>query len=148
MNKFLQNEIFILASRVFIGLIFIIAGMEKIIAPEEFAISISNYKILPDFSLNIFAIIIPWIEVVTGLFMMFNIQSKENSFIVLNLYILFTVMIIIAVLRGLDIDCGCFGTNDGQQVGLIKIIENLLQILIVFNIFRNSNKSKNNISLI
>lgn len=50
-------------------------------------------------------------------------------------------MVLTAILRGLDIDCGCFGTSDGQKVGLLKIGENIGLIILSLYIFFFGNNS-------
>jgi hypothetical protein len=46
--------------------------------------------------------------------------------------VVFFIAISISLARGLDIDCGCFGTSDGAKVSLIKLGENLVLIFIGF----------------
>jgi hypothetical protein len=36
----------------------------------------------------------------------------------------FIVAVAVAMARGLDIECGCFGTADGTRVGFVKLLEN------------------------
>lgn len=141
MKSILANKYLILFSRFILGFIFVYAAVEKIADPDGFAVSISNYRILPVAMVNIFAIALPWLELITGILLIYGICTKENSFIIGNLMLVFTIMIMIAVLRGLDIDCGCFGTGDAQKVGLIKIIENLILLIVSFNLFKVSKKS-------
>lgn len=141
MKSILANKYLILFSRFILGFIFVYAAVEKIADPDGFAVSISNYRILPIAMVNIFAIALPWLELITGILLIYGICTKENSFIIGNLMLVFTIMIMIAVLRGLDIDCGCFGTGDAQKVGLIKIIENLILLIVSFNLFKVSKKS-------
>jgi hypothetical protein len=38
---------------------------------------------------------------------------------------LFVFVVAAAVARGLDIECGCFGTSDASRVGTAKLIENV-----------------------
>ena len=109
--------------------VFIFAAAGKISDPEVFAVAISNYRIVPLFAINFFAIILPWIEIVAAILLLFGVSVKENSTILSGLLVVFILMIGIAVLRGLDINCGCFGTNDGANVGLAKIGENILLLL-------------------
>ena len=40
------------------------------------------------------------------------------------LMVVFTVAVAQAVARGLDFECGCFGTADGSRVGARKLLEN------------------------
>jgi uncharacterized membrane protein YphA (DoxX/SURF4 family) len=129
MIKILSNKYFLLLLRIVLGLIFIFAAIEKIITPENFSVSIANYKILPVELINIPAITLPWIELVSGLLLLLGIWVKENSAIIIFLLIVFTIAIIISLFRGLNIDCGCFGTIYGSRIGLMKVTENILQII-------------------
>jgi uncharacterized membrane protein YphA (DoxX/SURF4 family) len=142
MKSILANKYLLLISRLVLGFIFIYAGAEKIADPDGFAVSISNYRILPIQLVNIFAVAIPWLELFSGILIIFGFSVKENSFIIGSLMTLFTFMVLVAVLRGLDIDCGCFGTGDAQKVGLLKIVENLVLIVLSFNLFNVTNKSE------
>ncbi len=133
MKKIIKNRNLLLLFRVIIGLVFIVAGVEKIANPESFAVSIENYKILPVFIINIVAIPLPWIEFVAGLLLIFGVSVKENITIINLLLVIFIAIVLTALLRGLDIDCGCFGTLDGQKVGMRKVAENI--ILLAFGLF-------------
>lgn len=137
---FLTNKYFLFIVRFFIGFIFIFAGTEKIADPASFAEAIANYKIAPTFLINIFAISIPWIEVVTGILFIFGKFVKENAVIYIFLMTIFTLMVFAAVMRGLDINCGCFGTADAQAVGLTKILENIGLILLGIYVIMVSDK--------
>lgn len=129
MIALLKNQKVLLLFRIVIGIIFILAGIEKIANPEGFAISIENYKVLPVQIVNLLAIPLPWIELIPGLFLLFGISVKENSLIINSLLIVFIILVLTAVLRGLDIECGCFGTFDGHKVGVLKISENTILLL-------------------
>ena len=127
MKNLFSNKYLLLMIRITLGFIFIYSGAEKITDPEAFAISISNYRLIPVSILNIFAIALPWIELFAGVLLMFGIAVKENSTIIFSLLLIFTIAIIISLFRGLSIDCGCFGK--GTQIGLMKLGENLLMLV-------------------
>ncbi|MBK8946534.1 MAG: DoxX family membrane protein [Ignavibacteriae bacterium] len=112
-------------TRIYLAVYFILSGLGKINNLDFFANSIENYKIFPTEIINILAIIIPWIEVISGALLLLGIYIRENSLIIASLLFVFTIAVISAVLRNLDIDCGCHGTIDGQKVGILKIIENI-----------------------
>jgi uncharacterized membrane protein YphA (DoxX/SURF4 family) len=128
MKNLFSNKYLLLVVRIVLGLIFIYAGAEKISDPEAFAVSISNYRLLPVVTLNFFAITLPWIELVTGLLILFGIAVKENSSIIFLMLLVFTIAIVISLFRGLSIDCGCFGK--GSQIGLLKLGENILMLVV------------------
>jgi uncharacterized membrane protein YphA (DoxX/SURF4 family) len=128
MKNLVSNTYLLFIVRIILGLIFIYAGAEKISDPEAFAVSISNYRLLPVVTLNFFAITLPWIELVTGLLILFGIAVKENSSIIFLMLLVFTIAIVISLFRGLSIDCGCFGK--GSQIGLLKLGENILMLVV------------------
>jgi putative oxidoreductase len=130
MKKILTNKYFLLVCRIVIGFIFLYAGMEKISDPAGFAKAINNYKLLPFSLINIAALILPWIEVTTGILLIFGIRVKENAFIISSLLGIFIIAITISLFRGLNIDCGCFGTLSGTKIGIQKLIENILMFLL------------------
>ena len=135
MKKVITNKYFLFTLRIILSIIFIISGIEKISNPEEFAQSIENFRMLPIFSINIFAMFFPWLEVITGILLFFGVKIKENSFLITGMLGVFTIGVIAAVLRNLDIDCGCFGTLHAQKIGLLKIFENILLIFSVILVY-------------
>jgi len=56
--------------------------------------------------------------------LIFGVNIKENSLILSALLIVFIIAISISLFRGLDIQCGCFGTVNGSRVGIAKLLEN------------------------
>ncbi|MDI6734938.1 MAG: MauE/DoxX family redox-associated membrane protein [bacterium] len=133
--KFLANKYMSVIFRLLLGIIFIWSGVDKIIQTEEFAKIISNYNLLPDFAINLLAIVLPWIEFVAGLLLISGLQNKSSSFIILGLLTVFTLAISIALLRGLDIECGCFGSNRGRVIALPILIEDIFLFLMALQVF-------------
>ena len=64
--KFLKNILLskhlALLFRLFLGILFIYASVDKILHPAAFAKIVYNFHILPGFLINLFAIILPWVE--------------------------------------------------------------------------------------
>lgn len=132
MNKEQIIKYTIALTRIYLALFLILSGLGKINDLSGFAQSIENYRILPIYTINLIAITIPWIEVISGGLLLLGIFIKENSVIIFSLLIVFTLAVISAVLRNLDINCGCQGTYDGQKVGLLKIVENIALTIVAF----------------
>lgn len=135
MTDKLNNKYVLLFVRLFLSFIFIYSGIVKISDLQGFSISVYNYRLLPDFLINFVAVILPWIEVCAGILLLFGISVKENTFIILGMISIFTLAIGISMIRGLDIDCGCFGTDDGTRVGIQKLIENIFLIILSAYLF-------------
>lgn len=144
MKSIFSNKYSILAIRIFIAFIFIFSGAEKIANPSAFSDSITNYKIFPLFSVNFIAIFIPWLELITGVLLLFGIWIKENALIINTLLCIFILLVAIAVFRGLDINCGCFGTKYAQKVGFLKIGENILLMFVTYLLYKFGGEKEKN----
>ena len=107
MKKLLTHPYTALILRIGLGALFIYTGLSKIIHPEEFAQSVINYKILPLVSVNIFAVILPWLELITGLFLVLGLFTGGSALIIIILIVMFFGAISSALIRGIDITCGC-----------------------------------------
>ncbi len=70
------------------------------------------------------ALSLPWIELVAGLAMLFGVRARAGGLLTSAMMIAFTVAVGIAMARGIDVECGCFGTSDGTRVGAQKLLEN------------------------
>jgi len=94
--------------RLVLGVVFIVAGLDKILHPLAFAKSIDNYQILPVTLLNLAAIILPWIELVLGSILAAGVWLPGAVVLVNLLLAAFLAALIFNVARGLNVDCGCF----------------------------------------
>ncbi len=137
MRKLFENNYLLLAARIIVAMVFIFASIEKIADPESFAIAVSNYRVLPVFLINFVAIAIPWIELFAGIFLLAGVFPRENSLIIGALLVMFIALISIALIRGLDIECGCYGTINAEKVGFRKIAENFLLLALSLQIILN-----------
>ena len=111
MNSIFKYSNFIIIARYILGIIFIYASIDKIIDPIAFSSSIDNYHISPYVLNNIAALVIPWVEFLIGLCLIFNIYLNGASSISIALLLFFIFIITQALARGINIDCGCFDSN-------------------------------------
>lgn len=98
--------------RLYLGGVFVVAGYGKILEPFDFALSIATYQILPLTLVNLFAILLPWLELFTGVFLIVGLLTKENAFLVSLMMVMFTAALGIALSKGLQINCGCFASGE------------------------------------
>jgi putative oxidoreductase len=99
------------AFRVGLGLVFIVASLDKIAHPEAFASSIANYHLVPLWGINPMAICLPWIELICGLLLVLGLQVRANLLVIWILLAIFIIAIGVALHSGYDISCGCFSTD-------------------------------------
>jgi putative oxidoreductase len=135
MNSFLSNKYLLFFSRLCVGLVFIVASIEKIAIPEMFAVNIEAYQILPLSLINMTALIIPWLELLCGIFLISGFFLRSGSFISSALLIAFIFLLSSAILRGLEIDCGCFGVAGESRVSWMRVIEDLFLLILCAHIF-------------
>ena len=137
-QRIINNRYTILVFRLVLGGIFIYASLDKIAHPEQFAKIVYNYKILPHSLINIFAIILPWVELICGVFLLVGIFMESSSAILSLLLVVFIIALSVNFLRGLDINCGCFSTNPkGKEEGAVLLIRDLVLLAIGLQIFFN-----------
>ncbi len=97
--------------RVALGVVFIVAAVDKIASPAGFAQNIANYRLLPYQAIHALAIVLPWLELVAGALLALGWWTRASVVIVNLLLVVFIVAISQAMARGLDISCGCFDTD-------------------------------------
>jgi len=126
-----------LVFRMMLGLLFVYASLDKIANPQNFAQIVYNYKILPSFLVNIFAITLPWVELICGLFLIGGIFLESSSLIVLVLLLAFTIGTSYNVfIRGIDIQCGCFTTSlSAKKQGAELLFRDGILLLMSLQVF-------------
>jgi putative oxidoreductase len=110
-------------ARVALGALFIFAGAAKAYDPGEFAVEIQRYNLIPWIFGVIVALYLPWVEILSGLGLLFKRLERGALLLVTVLLVVFTVALASATVRGLNIDCGCFGkafTATGTAVPLLR----------------------------
>jgi putative oxidoreductase len=75
----------------------------------EFASDIDNFKLLPWPVSVALAFYLPWLEIFCALGLLFRFLYRGALSILTLSVVVFTLAIIAARVRGLDITCGCFG---------------------------------------
>ena len=124
-----QRQILVLFSRIVLGAVLIIASIDKILHPEAFAKVIGNYNVLPFGLENILAIILPILELFVGCCLIFGIMLDGSAIITAGMMFVFIIALSQAMIRGIDINCGCFKVsvdNGGGNIGYRRIIEDII----------------------
>lgn len=106
-----KDEMVALALRVAMGAYFTYAGGEKLFASglDRFAADIGNYRLVGESAAVAIAYILPWAEIVAGIFFMLGSLRKGSWLAMLGLVTVFAVAVGSAWWRGMDISCGCTG---------------------------------------
>ncbi len=113
----LKTPVIPLAVRLFLGFVFLYASVDKILHPAAFAETIYNYRILPECLIHWVAIILPWVELLLGCFLILRMWLPGGSFLSTLLLLIFLGSVAFNMARGLDIQCGCFSTSEERIHG-------------------------------
>jgi uncharacterized membrane protein YphA (DoxX/SURF4 family) len=108
--------------RLLVGGVFVSAALFKIADPANFALAIANYRLAPHALNNLIAVLLPWIEVLSGMLVLTGIWLRAAALVIASLTAIFTLAIVSALMRGLNIECGCFGTVGGRHIGLFSLL--------------------------
>jgi len=113
MKGIVTSPVVALVLRLVLGIIFLYSGIVKATDPAGFAQAVANYHILPDSMINSVAILLPWVEIVTGGSLLFGVMTAGGALVSSLLFVIFAGALTINVMRGLDVACGCFSTSAG-----------------------------------
>ncbi|MCP4683693.1 MAG: DoxX family membrane protein [Desulfobacterales bacterium] len=95
-----------------LGIILLYACHHKILAPAQFAKIIYGYYLFPDFSINLIAIVLPYLELFSGLALILGIYPRSAALIANFMLAFFITALSINLIRGHEFDCGCFSFSD------------------------------------
>lgn len=100
--------------RLALGAAFVVAGAMKVLDPAAFTGDIENYQIVGYTTAALAALYLPWLEIVCGLTVMSRRLYLGGLVIVTGLMIVFIPALVSAWVRGLNINCGCFGAAGAE----------------------------------
>lgn len=126
----------ILLLRLCLGGLFIYASLNKILNTALFKEAVASYEILPYWIVNITAVVLPWLELWTGILLIVGAFVRACAIVYSSLLLLFNMAIGLNILRGVEFYCGCFTENNSiSGINYWHIIFNTLWFLIAVILF-------------
>jgi uncharacterized membrane protein YphA (DoxX/SURF4 family) len=128
--KFLLHPAVQFIARLILGGIFIYASIDKILHPGDFAKAVANYKALASpVLINLVGVILPWCELLAGAFLIVRVWAKGAWTVLTGLTAVFIVLIAVTMIRGIDVNCGCFSATGATKVGLDLLVRDILLLV-------------------
>jgi uncharacterized membrane protein YphA (DoxX/SURF4 family) len=132
-----------LAFRLILGGVLLVAGALKVSDPYSSATSVRAYQILPVDLANFLGFVLPFAEVVIGIFLIVGIWVRLNAITGGALMVMFIIAIGQAWIRGISLDCGCFGKGGLLETNelpvwnyTIEIARDIVLAVFAFYIYR------------
>ena len=121
------NKAVLLLLRAVLGGLFVYAGAVKALDPLDFAQHIRNYRLVGQELSFLAAVFLPWVEILAGALLIAGVWRRGAALTVSGLLVFFIVLTLVTMVRGIDVDCGCFGSLS-RKSGVGVIVEDALML--------------------
>jgi len=91
-----------------LGAIFVAAAAPKILDPPAFAHMVYNYRLLPGAAVNAFALLLPWVELLSGLALLLGVWRRTAAGLTVLMLLMFVGALSVNLARKNPVNCGCF----------------------------------------
>ena len=98
--------------RVALGALLLVAAATKVPDMAAFAESVANYRLVPAALVPLAAALVVGVELVAGALLVAGRATRAAALVAAGLLAAFTVGLSQALLRGIDLRCGCFGGTE------------------------------------
>jgi len=114
-------------ARLILGVVLVVAGGLKVTSPLVSARAVRAFQILPyDFAAYV-GYALPVVEILIGLLLVVGLFTRLSAVVGGLLMLAFIVGISSAWMRGLSIDCGCFGGGGAVAAPQTKYLADLFR---------------------
>lgn len=116
----IRNRAVLFAFCLVVGGVFIWAAVLKIRDPLAFAQDVANYRVVGRAPAFWVALALPWVELVSALCLVAGLWRRTSALLISLMLAGFVVLVAATMVRGIDVDCGCFGSLSGKaDLGLL-----------------------------
>jgi putative oxidoreductase len=125
----MRRAVFVWCLRLGLAGLYLFAALPKIVDPWSFARAIMNFRLLPTTVIPSLAVWLPIFEAVAAVAVLTGLLYRGGVLALSGMSAVFAAGIASAMLRGLDIDCGCFGSAAHSRASLGHLALNLASLL-------------------
>ena len=103
---------FLTGVRIVLGALFIWAAVTKLPDMAGFAQDVANYRVVPAALVPFVASAVVGIELLGGIALVAGVMERAAAAVIACLLVAFIAFLSQALLRGIDLRCGCFGGDE------------------------------------
>ncbi|HEU5485547.1 MAG TPA: MauE/DoxX family redox-associated membrane protein [Microlunatus sp.] len=104
-------------ARLVVGVVLLVAGALKVIDPQSSVAAVHAYELVPSWLERPIGWGLPFLELGLGLLLVAGLFTRTAAVLAGLLFVVFLLAVISAAVRGLSIDCGCFGGGGQVEPG-------------------------------
>lgn len=102
-----------------LALTFLASAIPKLRHPKGFILVVLEYRVLPPSLGRLYARLLPGLELLVALLLLSGTLVRLAAAAASALFVSFVVGVGVNMVRGRDLDCGCFGKGRRTGVGLL-----------------------------
>ena len=136
-----RRGLHLMAAWIFGG-VFIFSGLVKVRDPQLFLMQIRGFHLLGDPYAAWVALGLPWLEIFCGIAVVIGFLRRGGLILLGTALVVFIIVLAIAWGRGLDIECGCFGSAVKTSLRIELLIDLVLLALCLWLLRRASRQAR------
>lgn len=114
-------------ARLGLAAVWLVSGWLKAADPDQTYVAVRAYDVLPTAGVDVVAALLPWLELALGVLLLAGIGTRAVAILSAALLLVFVAGVAQAWVRGLSIDCGCFGGGGAVEPGRTTYVQELLR---------------------
>ena len=114
-------------ARLGLAAVWLVSGTLKAIDPDQTYVAVRAYDVLPPAGVEVVAALLPWFELALGVLLLLGVGIRLVAVLSAALLFVFVAGVTQAWVRGLSIDCGCFGGGGAVAPGETAYLQELLR---------------------
>jgi uncharacterized membrane protein YphA (DoxX/SURF4 family) len=114
-------------ARLGLAAVWLVSGTLKAIDPDQTVVAVRAYDVLSRGAVDAVAAVLPFLEIGLGLLLLLGIGTRLVAVVSVLLLLVFLAGVGQAWVRGLSIDCGCFGGGGAVAPGATAYLQEILR---------------------
>jgi uncharacterized membrane protein YphA (DoxX/SURF4 family) len=114
-------------ARLGLAAVWLLSGVPKALDPDQTYVAVRAYDVLPPLGVELVAGVLPWLEIALAVLLVAGLGTRAVAVVSALLLLVFMAGVTQAWVRGLSIDCGCFGGGGQVEPGQTAYVEELVR---------------------